>query len=316
MNTGELQRIARLLPVFVAVAETEQVTVAASVLRLPQPTVSRALAALGELIGAPVVERRGRGIVLSAAGRELLPFAVAALDSMVAGIAAAGETDVVGRGEVPIAFQNILGETVVPALIRRFRDRFPAVRFGLTQGSRQHCLDAFERGVAAVAIVADPPARSDLATIALYEEPLVLVVPRNHRLSGRGRISLDAAAGEDLIALKPGYGLRLGVDALFAESVAGTRIAFEVEDVHTARGLVSAGLGVSILPSYPPDADTDQVRIDHPKAVRTIGAIARPGAVAPSVSAFVSFLRTSGAAASVSALGPYARPASSPKTGR
>jgi DNA-binding transcriptional LysR family regulator len=60
MDTADLQRIARLLPVFVAVAEIEQVTVAASVLRMPQPTVSRALHSLGELIGTPVVERRGR----------------------------------------------------------------------------------------------------------------------------------------------------------------------------------------------------------------------------------------------------------------
>jgi len=248
MDVGDLRRIARLLPIFVVVAETEQVTVAASVLRLPQPTVSRAVGALGELIGAPVVERRGRGIVLTAAGHELLPFALAALDSIVAGVAAAGATDLVGRGEVSIAFQNILGETVVPALIRRFRDRFPAVRFGLTQGSRQHCLDAFERGGSAVALVAEPPVRSDIITVALYEEPLVLVVPRQHRLSGRGRVVLDALAGEELIALKPGYGLRLGVDALLADSAPRPRIAFEVEDTHTARGLVSAGLGVSILP--------------------------------------------------------------------
>ena len=59
MDTGELQRVLRLLPVFVTVAETEQVTVAAAILRVPQPTVSRALAALGELLGTQVVERQG-----------------------------------------------------------------------------------------------------------------------------------------------------------------------------------------------------------------------------------------------------------------
>ncbi|HET9648763.1 MAG TPA: LysR family transcriptional regulator [Microlunatus sp.] len=307
MEVADIQRIARLLPIFVTVAETEQVTIAASILRLPQPTVSRAVSSLGGLIGAPVVERRGRGIVLTAAGRELLPFAVAGLDAIVAGVAAAGQTGVVGHGEVAIAFQNVLGEAVVPALIRRFRERFPAVGFGLTQGSRQHCLDAFERGESAVALVASPPHQPETITIPLYEEPLVLVVPRHHRLADRSRVSLDAVSLEDLIALKPGYGLRSGVEGLFADAPTRPRIAFEVEDAHTARGLVSAGLGVSVLPSYPPDPETEQIRIDHPRAVRTIGAVARPGTVAPSVSAFVAYLRTSGAAVAVSALGPYAR---------
>lgn len=308
MEVADIQRIARLIPIFVAVAETEQVTVAASVLRMPQPTVSRALGTLGKLIGTPVVERRGRGIVLTAAGRALLPYAVTGLNSIVDGVAAAGETEVVGHGVVSIAFQNILGETVVPALIRRFRDRFPALRFDLTQGSRQHCLDAFDRGVSAVAMVASPPRRPDVRTVELYEEPLVLVVPRRHRLAGRTRVSIEAISREELIALKPGYGLRLGIEELFAEAGTRPRIAFEAEDAHTARGLVSAGLGVSILPSFAPDADTEQVRIDHPKAVRTIGAVARAGATSPSVGTFVSFLRASGAAVSAAAVGPYARP--------
>jgi DNA-binding transcriptional LysR family regulator len=308
MDTADLQRIARLLPVFVAVAEIEQVTVAASVLRMPQPTVSRALHSLGELIGTPVVERRGRGIVLTPAGRALLPFAQAALDQIAAGVATAGQTDLVGHGEVAIAFQNMLGESVVPALVRRFRERFPVVRFGLIQGSRQHCLSALERGDAAVALVAAPPRRDELVTLPLYEEPLVLVVPRHHRLADRSRVALDAFATEDLIALKPGYGLRLGIEEMFAQAGLRPRIAFEAEDAHTARGLVSAGLGVTILPSYPPDPRTEQIRIDHPKAVRTIGALARPGNATPSVRAFVDFLQTSGAAVAVSSLGPYARP--------
>ena len=73
----------RLLPVFITVAEVGRVTPAAAVLEMPQPTVSRALARLGELLGTPVVQRDGPGITLTAAGRALLPFAqdgVAALE--------------------------------------------------------------------------------------------------------------------------------------------------------------------------------------------------------------------------------------------
>lgn len=308
MDVLELQRVLRLLPVFAAVAETQQVTVAASILRMPQPTVSRALSRLGELIGTPVVQRQGRGIALTAAGRELLPYARAGLDTIAAGIAAVAADEAVGHGDVPIAFQTVLGETVVPALIRRFRERFPGVRFALTQGSRRTCLDALEQGTAAVALVSSPLVSDDVAVIELYSEPMVLVVPRRHRLAGTARVSLAEIADEDLIALKPGYGLRDLIEELFAHSGSTPRITFEAEDSHTARGLVSVGLGVTVLPSYLPDADTAQLRIDHPGAHRVIGAVARTGAQTPSVAAFLAFLREAGPGVAVSALGPYARP--------
>jgi DNA-binding transcriptional LysR family regulator len=310
MEMVDLQRLLRLLPVFVAVAETEQVTVAASILRMPQPTVSRALGALADLIGTPLVERQGRGIVLTGAGRELLPYARAGLDAVAAGVAAVAEDAVVGQGEVPIAFQTVLGETVVPALIRRFRERYPGVRFALAQGSRQRCLDDLDRGSAAVALVSSPPVGPETEVIDLYEEPMVLVVPRGHHLAPAARVTLTELAQEDLIVLKSGYGLRDLIEALFADSGLEPRISFEADDSHTARGLVSAGLGVTVVPPYAPDAETVQLRIDHPEARRTIGAVARRGVVVPAVAAFLDFLRGAGPVIAAGSLGPYARPAS------
>jgi DNA-binding transcriptional LysR family regulator len=309
MEMAELQRVLRLLPVFVTVAETEQVTVAASILRMPQPTVSRALGTLAELIGTPLVERQGRGIVLTGAGRALLPYARAGLDTVSTGVAMVAQDQVVGRGEVPIAFQTVLGETVVPALIRRFRERYPGVRFALTQGSRRRCLTDLERGTSAVALVSSPPVETDTEVVELYEEPMVLVVPRGHRLAAATRVSVPEIAREDLIVLKSGYGLRDLIEQLFADTGLQPQISFEADDSHTARGLVSAGLGVTVVPSYAPDAETVQLRIDHPEARRTIGAVSRHGALVPSVAAFWDFLRRSGPAISAGALGPYARPA-------
>jgi len=306
---GELQRVLRLLPVFVTVAETEQVTVAAAILRMPQPTVSRALSTLAGIIGTPLVERQGRGIVLTAAGRELLPYARAGLDTVATGVAMVAQDQVVGQGEVPIAFQTVLGETVVPALIRRFRERYPGVRFALTQGSRQRCLEELERGSSAVALVSSPPPSADTEVIELYQEPMVLVVPPGHRLTAATRVTVPEIAAEDLIVLKSGYGLRDLIELLFADSGLQPRISFEADDAHTARGLVSAGLGVTVVPSYIPDAETVQLRIDHPEARRTIGAVARRGVLVPSVGAFLDFLRGSGPVISAGALGPYARPA-------
>jgi DNA-binding transcriptional LysR family regulator len=225
------------------------------------------------------------------------------------GVAIVARDQAVGEGEVPIAFQTVLGETVVPALIRRFRERYPGVRFALTQGSRRRCLDDLDRGRSAVALVSSPPPAPDTEVVELYEEPMVLVVPRAHRLAGQVRVTVEEIAEEDLIVLKSGYGLRDLIELLFADSGLRPRISFEADDAHTARGLVSAGLGVTVVPSYAPDTETVQLRIDHPEARRTIGAVARRGAFVPSVGAFLDFLRSSGPVIAAGSLGPYARPA-------
>ena len=109
--------------------------------------------------------------------------------------------------------------------------------------------------------------------------------------------------------LKSGYGLRDLIEVLFADSGLVPRISFEADDSHTARGLVSAGLGVTVVPSYVPDAETVQLRIDHPEARRTIGAVARRGISCPRSAAFLDFLRASGPVIAAGSLGPYARPA-------
>ena len=297
--------MARLLPVFVAVAEVGQVTTAAAVLGMPQPTVSRGLARLGELLGTPVVEREGRGITLTAAGRALLPFAQEGVAVFERGVDVVTRSSLVGHGTVGLSFQTLLGEAVVPALIRRFRDRYPGVRFELAQGSRQKALDDLEAGRCSVALVASPPKVDGGSTTVLYDEPLVVAVHRSHPAAGTASVSVESLAAkgrDDLIVLKTGFGLRGRVEEIYADAAVPLRIGFEAEDVHTARGLVGAGLGVAILPAFAPEGDVVPVVLDHPRALRTIGALVRNPLHDPTVAAFEEFVARSGRSVALGAL--------------
>lgn len=305
MRPAEFRAVVRLLPVFVVVAEVGQVTTAAAVLGMPQPTVSRALARLGDLLGTPVVERDGRGIALTAAGRALLPFAQEGIGALEHGVDVVTRSRVVGHGTVSLSFQTLLGETVVPALIRRFRDRFPGVRFELAQGSRQKTLEDLEAGRCTVALVASPPSLPGASTTVLYDEPLVVAVHRSHPVAGAGSVSVErlaALASDELIVLKTGFGLRGRVEEIYADAGVPLRVGFEAEDVHTARGLVGAGLGVAILPAFTPEGDVVPVGLDHPQALRTIGAIVRNPAHDPTVAAFEEFVTRSGRSVALAAL--------------
>lgn len=245
----QLARLLPLLPLLAGLGRTGHVTETAELLGVPQSTVSRALARASAVVGTELVVRDGRGVRLTPAARTLLPYIEEALARFQTGLdLVRNESDVV-RGQVAVSFQHTFGEATLPLLISAFRSRHPGAVFTLSQGSRNACLDELAAGEADIALTAPVgPAGRDMDSAPLYREPLRLVVHHTHPLAGNAAASLGDIRSEPFVALGPGYGLRSLTDALFREAGYRPRIAFESQDSHTVRGLVAAGLGVSILP--------------------------------------------------------------------
>lgn len=245
----QLARLLPLLPILAELGRTQHVTETAELLGVPQSTVSRALSRASAVVGTELLIREGRGVRLTAAARTLLPYIDSALTEFQAGLdLVRHESDVV-RGKVSVSFQHTFGEATLPLLISAFRSRHPEAGFTLRQGSRDACLAELASGQSDLVLTAPVPAASGtIASAALYREPLRLVVHHGHALAGRKKAGLQDIRRDPFVALEPGYGMRSLTDALFREAGFRPRIAFESQDTHTARGLVSAGLGVSILP--------------------------------------------------------------------
>ena len=245
----QLVQLLPLLPLLAELGRTQHVTAAAEVLGLPQSTVSRGIARASAIVGTELLVRDGRGVRLTAAANALLPHIEAALAEFQAGLDLVRHESEVVRGRVAVTFQHTFGEAMLPLLISAFRRRHPQTAFELSQGSRDGCLAELAAGDADVALTAPVAAPSrTIGSAALYREPLRLVVHHRHALAKRRRVRLEEIRQEPFVALGPGYGMRSLTDVLFREAGFRPRIAFESQDTHTARGLVSAGLGVSILP--------------------------------------------------------------------
>lgn len=160
------------------------------------------------------------------------------------------------HGRVAVAFQPTFGEATLPLLIRAFAAEHPAVTFELLQDSRasawrlpRQCLAALADERVDLAIVAPVPAATrTLAAEVLYTEPLRLVVPQNHPLADRSSVRLEEAAADGFVMLGEGFGLRSIFDGLCRQAGFKPRMTFQGQDSRTLRGLVSAGLGVSVLP--------------------------------------------------------------------
>lgn len=286
----DLSGLLPVLPILVELGASRHVTAAAQALGIPQSTASRALSRAAGVVGTPLLLRRGRGVELTPAALALIPKAAEALAAVRAGLAQAREESGKSFGQVSVAFQHTFGEATLPLLIRGFAKDNPSVTFDLQQGSRQFCLELLETGAADLALVAPPPApTSTIRAEVLYSEPLMLVVPEGHRLAGSGGTRLDAVRDEGFVMLEPGYGMRSIVEALCRSAGFRPRVDFQGQDLHTIRGLVSAGLGVAVAPPARPGRGASapgrgafrgslgwrEVEITWPAARRDIGLVWR-----------------------------------------
>jgi DNA-binding transcriptional LysR family regulator len=289
------EHMAPTLALLAALGETQNVTRTAEHVGVPQPTVSRRIAAMGEVLGSPLTQPAGRGVRLTRAGQILTDAARAAMSALHASARQAREEIDPSTGHVVFGFLHLLGRSLVPNLLRGFRAAHPGVRFSLVQGSRQHILDQLSTGQVDLALVAPLPADDPLLTgFAVTEQELLLSVPATHPLASRRRVRFAELAGEEFVTLERGYGLRQIMDGLCADAGFTPRIAFEGQESDTVRGLVVAGLGVALLPHFDPGTPAGVVEVPFsPRVTRTIGlAWVRDQSPTPAVRAFREHVRS------------------------
>lgn len=235
------------LRIFIAVAEREHLTRASEALNLTQSAVSSAIAALESRYGTKLFDRIGRGIALTEAGRLFLPEARAVL----ARARAAEQTlhDATGglRGTLNLAASQTVANFWLPERLARFHAACPGLTLGLTIGNTDRAAAKVLSGEADLAVVEGPVDDSRLAVMPLEGDRLVLIAPIGLNVpqpltpadwAGLRFIVRESGSGtrhilEDHLA---GMGLRL--DA--------SNIVMELPSNEAVRGVVEAGLGVSL----------------------------------------------------------------------
>ncbi|WP_129664563.1 LysR family transcriptional regulator [Phytoactinopolyspora endophytica] len=254
------------LRVLVTVAREGSVTGAAEALHYAQPSVSHHLARLEAEAGVPLLQRVGRGIRLTEAGRMLVTRAeeiLGRVDSAQAELAAHAGLQ---TGRVRLAaFPSALA-TLVPPAAARFGHDHPDLDLALTESEPPESLTALRNGEVDVALVFEhpdpdvPTAASTTATVVL-DEPLYVVTPKGRRWPDP-RSALSTYAGERWIAGCE----RCRTHLLRACEQSGftPTIEFETDDYVAAQALVAAGIGVTTLPGLALLANRHpDVRIDR-----------------------------------------------------
>jgi DNA-binding transcriptional LysR family regulator len=234
-----------------AIADTGSLTGAAAALDFTQPAVSQHLAALEAEVGAPLVVRSRSGAGLTPAGALLVEHARAALDRLA--LAELQVADLIAAEDlrVRLAANSSALTRLVPAAVADLRRRLPDADVTVTECGPPKALAKLRKGEIDVAVVfrragADPP--PDVEERTLLEEPMYAVVPRRHPRAQDGEIALADLRDDPWVqgpsATSPGLIRELCRAAGFEP-----KIAFESDDPLATRGMIAAGLAVTLVPS-------------------------------------------------------------------
>jgi DNA-binding transcriptional LysR family regulator len=222
-------------------------------------------------VGAELFQRAGRTLRLTPAGHAFAQHVDALLDRYDQGVREVRELVDPDAGTIPLAFLHTLGTWLVPRVISGFRERHPDVRFELRQHGEEGLVAELLDGTADLVLTSGDPGLPALSWQRLLVEPLHLTVPRDHPLASHTEVRLADAADETFILLRPGYGLRDTTEALCAAAGFTPRVGFEGEEVETLRGLVTAGLGVALLPPPQTTSSAPRLRVTDVRSERDIG---------------------------------------------
>ena len=201
-----------------------------------------------------------------------------------------------GQGTIRIGFPSSLATYTMPTAISAFRERYPNVKFHLKQGAYYHLIDLVAKGEIDMALLGPVPMREKkVKGNVLFTENLVALLPSDHRLANSKTLQLNQLKMNLFILFPEGFILREIIVDACKELDFHPNVAFEGEDIDAIKGLVSAGLGVTIVPEITIfdclPRKTVMVPIAQPSVDRTVGVIIpRDRQLLPTQNLFYHFL--------------------------
>ncbi|MFC7262736.1 LysR family transcriptional regulator [Streptomyces lutosisoli] len=240
------------LHAFIVLAEELHFGHAAALLGIAQPPLSQQIRRLEDKVGHPLFHREPGRVTLTPAGRELLPAARRALADLADGLAAARDIGSGRAGRLRIGFAASLALTVLPGVLRTFRERFPAVHLDIHEMTTAPQLAALHDKTIDIGLLREPPAdETQLGFKTVLTEPFVAVLPSAHPLAAQRTIRIGQLADSPFVLLPRHVGPRLHdqIVGLCTASGFTPRVAQHAVEWQTVCALVETGLGVSLAPA-------------------------------------------------------------------
>ncbi|RFU65283.1 LysR family transcriptional regulator [Peribacillus glennii] len=287
----------RQLRYFIEVAERQHVTEAAEHLHVAQSAISLQIGKLEAELGVSLFERTGRNVKLTHIGKIFLSHAKTAIKAIDYAKEKVDEYLDPDHGAIKVGYPTSLASYLLPTIISAFKEQKPNVSFHLRQGSYSSLMEAVKNGDIDLAFLGPVPTdEPGIEAHILFTENISALLPNSHPLAEKKSLSLGELRNDNFVLFPQGYILQKIVVQACKQAGFLPNITSEGEDMDAIKGLVSAGIGVSLLPdstfydSIP--RFTVKIPIDSPQVRRTVGIIIpKNRELAPSEKIFYEFVK-------------------------
>jgi len=240
------------LKVLKEVAYRGSLSAAAEALSYTQSAISQQIATLEQETGMALLERRPRGVSLTAAGQTLVAHAEGILARLDTAEAALSAIAGLRGGRLRMASFPSAGATLMPVAIANFRAEYPDVELTLAEGEPEEIVPRLRAGELDLALLfefeGEESLPEDLARSPLLEDPMYLALPGEHPLAGRRRLRLSDLQEEAWVQTASASACARHVVRCCHAAGFEPAVSFESDDYQTVQGLVAAGVGVALIP--------------------------------------------------------------------
>ncbi|MDX1253144.1 MAG: LysR family transcriptional regulator [Gammaproteobacteria bacterium] len=250
----------RQLRIFEAVARHMSYTRAARELYLTQPAISMQIKQLEDNVGLPLFEQVGKRIYLTEAGRELHHYSRNITQQLAEAEAVLSELKGVTRGRLNISVVST-AKHFAPHLLAIFSKRFEGATVSLNVTNRETLLRQLAANERDMVIMGIPPKQDDFVAEPFMENPLVVIAPYNHPLSGKHHIPLARLQQETFLMREQGSGTRIAMERHFAEQGINLVSRMEMNSSEAIKQAVQAGLGLGIVSRHTIDLEVEVKRL-------------------------------------------------------
>lgn len=240
----------RQLRAFAAVVECGSFTEAASNIHLTQSGLSVLVRELESALGVRVLDRKTRKIQMSEAGRHLYPFVQRVFNELGTGLGSIGQLRDKQIGLLRVAAPQLMACTLLPRSLAAFHKQFPRVEVRIQDNMPETFLEGLLIGDVEIAIGPDVDTGGDVVKKVLLRDRHHVVCPKDHALVRQKDISWKHLSEWPFIAPTQDFMKRVNLALERHQPSLQIQPAHSVSYMTTAIGMVAAGLGVTVLPSY------------------------------------------------------------------
>jgi len=262
------------LRAFVEVARDRSFSQAAETLFLTQPAISKRIAGLEEELATRLFDRAGRQVLLTEAGRHLLPRAELIIHELTDIRRELSNLSGEVSGRLAMATSHHIGLHRLPLVLRTYSDDYPKVELDIRFMESEKACQAVEHGELELAVVTLPLAPADaLQTEVIWNDPLRPVVGLDHPLAKQQFVGLAELLTYPAVLPTRGTYTRTILEQRIASIHQQVNCSLSTDYLETLKMMVNIGLGWSLLPEILLDEQLKALAIPELELYRSLGIV-------------------------------------------